>query len=385
MAITPEPRITPRGEMRWRVRYRIDGTQTSKSFTTEQGALEFADLIDRFGPEKAVGILEARIGAPETLTVLQLCENHLDNLTGVQPDTIRGYRGMLKDLGPLAELPANAVTETDIGEWVEALVAAGASGKTAANKHGFLASVFKRAHSKGQVPTNPCTDTRIPRTVARKMVVLTREELDLLLTYIPEFWRLFVKFLFFTGLRFGEATALRIMDLDLPNGSLSVAQSWKKGRVLGAPKSRRSLRTVRMPDHLVKELTELAEGRGAQEFVFVNQRGAAIRQNTFHKNVWAPAVRLINGEPANRPGAPNERSGERRDESGQAVKPSKTPLGKRPRIHDARHTCASWLLSAGVSIYVVQDHLGHESIKTTVDTYGHLLPGARDAVADALG
>lgn len=384
MAITPELRTTKSG-LRWRVRYRIDGQQTSRSFTTEAGATEFANLIDKFGPAQAVGILEARLGEPDTVTVRQLCEQHLDNLTGVQTDTIRSYRAMLKDLGPLAELPANAVTPAQIGRWVQALVDNGNSGKTAANKHGFLASVYKRALNEGRVESNPCLNTRIPRTVAREMTFLTRAEYERLLGYIPNVWRPFVTALFFTGLRFGEITALRVQDLDLEHETVTVAQAWKDGRKLGAPKSRRSRRTIRIPKHLTKILEAHVEGKRPSEYVFVNRHGGPVRQNTFHKNVWAPAVRLVNGEPANRPGAPNERSGQRYDEHGNVVQPAERPLGKRPRIHDARHTCASWLLGAGVPIHVVQAHLGHESITTTVDRYGHVMPAARDAVAEALG
>ena len=58
-------------------------------------------------------------------------------------------------------------------------------------------------------------------------------------------------------------------------------------------------------------------------------------------------------------------------------------LEPRPRIHDLRHSHASILLGAGVPIHVVQVRLGHESIKTTVDTYGHLLPDAQAMAANA--
>jgi integrase len=58
-------------------------------------------------------------------------------------------------------------------------------------------------------------------------------------------------------------------------------------------------------------------------------------------------------------------------------------LSVTPRIHDTRHSHASWLLAAGVPIHVVQIRLGHESITTTVDTYSHLLPDAQIAAAEA--
>ncbi len=51
------------------------------------------------------------------------------------------------------------------------------------------------------------------------------------------------------------------------------------------------------------------------------------------------------------------------------------------RFHDLRHTFASWLIANGESLAYVKDQMGHHSIQITVDTYGHLIPGAnRQAV-----
>jgi len=49
------------------------------------------------------------------------------------------------------------------------------------------------------------------------------------------------------------------------------------------------------------------------------------------------------------------------------------------RIHDLRHTFASLLLQQGESIVYAKEQLGHASIQITVDTYGHLIPGANRA------
>ena len=54
------------------------------------------------------------------------------------------------------------------------------------------------------------------------------------------------------------------------------------------------------------------------------------------------------------------------------------------RFHDLRHTCASLSLSVSPDIYAVSRRLGHASITTTVDTYGHLLPDADAAIAASL-
>jgi integrase len=54
------------------------------------------------------------------------------------------------------------------------------------------------------------------------------------------------------------------------------------------------------------------------------------------------------------------------------------------RIHDLRHTFASLLLQQGESIVYVKEQLGHASIQVTVDTYGHLIPGANRIAMDGL-
>ena len=54
------------------------------------------------------------------------------------------------------------------------------------------------------------------------------------------------------------------------------------------------------------------------------------------------------------------------------------------RIHDLRHTYASLLLQQGESVVYVKEQLGHASIQITVDTYGHLIPGANRAAVDRL-
>jgi len=51
---------------------------------------------------------------------------------------------------------------------------------------------------------------------------------------------------------------------------------------------------------------------------------------------------------------------------------------RRIRFHDLRHTFATLLLQNGESLAYVKDQLGHSSIRMTVDTYGHLVPGVPD-------
>jgi integrase len=59
-------------------------------------------------------------------------------------------------------------------------------------------------------------------------------------------------------------------------------------------------------------------------------------------------------------------------------------IDKTPRIHDLRHSHASWLIAAGVPLPAIQRRLGHESITTTIDRYGHLAPEMDDTIVAAL-
>ena len=51
------------------------------------------------------------------------------------------------------------------------------------------------------------------------------------------------------------------------------------------------------------------------------------------------------------------------------------------RLHDARHTHASFMLKQGIHPKIVQERLGHASIQTTLDTYSHVAPGLQEAAA----
>jgi len=54
------------------------------------------------------------------------------------------------------------------------------------------------------------------------------------------------------------------------------------------------------------------------------------------------------------------------------------------RIHDLKHTAASLMIQAGYPPKILQEILGHASITTTLDLYGHLYPGEMDRYADRL-
>jgi len=152
---------------------------------------------------------------------------------------------------------------------------------------------------------------------------------------------------------------------------------------IGPPKTKRSRRTVSLPDDVIATLTPLLEA--GHEYVFVNGQGNPIRQAKFWEDVWNPARRLANGLPAfdsrAKDGAPWRA---RANGSWDGRQPASKPLGKFPRVHDLRHSHASWLLAGGIPLPTIQRRLGHESITTTIDLYSHLSPDMQQAPAEVM-
>lgn len=359
-------RVTSNGTVTHSVLFRHDdGTglkQRSKPFDTARGAKKFANLVDKVGADEALKIYAVRTQTADDVDLLEdWAREYIANLTGVTAGTRRRYELMVaKQMPNLADLPLDAVTPSAISKWVNGMSAEGLSGKTIANRHGFLSGAMKAAVRAGKVPANPCDGTRIPKTERAEMVFLTGQEFAVLLSHVRPDAQDLVSVLPATGLRWGEVTALQPRDIDLEHGTLTVTRAWKwtdsKEHVLGPPKTKRSRRTIALPPQVVEVFARRIEGLGSEDFIFTNTQGRPWRGPRFHSAVWQPAVK--------------------------AAAPI---IGKKPRVHDCRHTCASWMIRAGISLPVVQRHLGHESIQTTIDVYAHLEPAQLALAATALG
>lgn len=334
------------------VRYRIAGKQGSISFDDHAEALQFDNLVTKVGAVKALEICKIVIATDRAITVGEWLAHHNDHLTGVEPETLKAYRRYAaNDYPTLVDIPLAALTPDDIAAWVQGLRNRNGSlpsGKTVHNKHGYLAGALNSAVERGHIKANPCDKIRLPRWDRQEMVFLEPGEYAILRDAVTEYWRPLVDFLVTSGARWGEATALRPKDVDRAAGTVRITKAWKRaeggGYEIGVPKTRKSVRTINVPHSVLDQLDYTGEflftnsGRGR------NNADGVVRIASFHPNVWTPAVdRAMNNG-----------------------------LHKHPRVHDLRHTCASWLIQAGRPLPAIQQHLGHESIVTTVETYGHL-------------
>jgi integrase len=104
-------------------------------------------------------------------------------------------------------------------------------------------------------------------------------------------WRVFVLLLGYTGLRWGEATTLRVCDIGLARRRIDVQRAFSEvgGRiVLGTPKSHLS-RTVPVPRFLVRQIAAAVVGKGTDDLVFTTPGGSTLRLSNRRRAVFLSA------------------------------------------------------------------------------------------------
>lgn len=395
MSSIEERRNEATGEMRYRVRFRLDGKNKAIPFLTRKDAEAWRGLLDSVGATRALEAIRAPVPNTSGRTVAEQVANHIAHLTGISDGTRRRYTGYLdrRIVGdPLGALPLSLATRDDFAAWVNRLAATVVgknsdgtdklmSAKTITNHHSVVSDAMRSAVRAGLIPANHAEGIRIAspdEDDADEMTHLTFPEVWAFIAATPEHWQPMVTFMFGTGTRWQEASALKVQDVDLDRLQARVVRAWKdtggNGHQLGKPKSKRSRRTIVYGTSVADAIRPLVEGRPADAFVFTNTRGGPVRRTNFSEQAWAPGRHVVAGDVP------------------EVVKPArgrsktvwKDGPGKRPTPHDARHTYASLQIARGKSLAFIQRQLGHESITTTTDIYGHLQTEDLRTLADVI-
>ncbi|WP_442860725.1 site-specific integrase [Arthrobacter sp. zg-Y750] len=150
------------------------------------------------------------------------------------------------------------------------------------------------------------------------------------------------------GLRWGEITALTAADVQLgPRPSLSISKAYAEvgGTLILGPTKGGEKRIVPLPRVVADRLAVVLETIEPRERLFSGARGSALRNNTWTRRHYAPAIAAVASTDDSFP---------------------------RPTFHDLRHTAVSLAISAGANVKVVQRIAGHASATMTLDTYAGL-------------
>lgn len=311
----------------------------------------------------------------------------------LKPRTKADTRHILdKHIVPVfGERRVGAIDAASIQTWVNKFAKTHAP-STVRNVFGVLNRVCDFAVRRHYVAVNACASVRAPRSKhehaerRRNQVILADHEITTLAEAMPtEGYTLATYIAAFCGLRAGELWALQRKHFGLDAANITVGQAQTEVRgvlTYGEPKSAAAHRTIAVPPalrplalaHLAKPTTASPKGvavirdtnqgrtlayaddpHDPDALVFTTNRGYPVAHNNFRKNIFRPTQKLA------------------------------LPHLPKLRWHDLRHTCASLCLSIEPNLNLVKQRLGHEDIRTTINTYGHMVPSVDEALADRLG
>jgi integrase len=239
------------------------------------------------------------------------------------------------------------------------------SGRTVNYVHSILRRALEDGRREELVGRNVAGEVPSPRYERREFEPLVPDEARTLLAAAADD-RLHAVYVLalVLGMRRGEILGLRWSVVDLDRATLRVQASLQRvgsQLVLTSPKTKRSRRTIPLPQAVVKVLDAHREAQAVEraraeawaddDLVFTTRIGTAIEPRNLSRHFEAL-----------------------RDKA----------KVRRVRFHDLRHSCASLLFDLGVPLRMVMEILGHSQISTTSDIYTHVMPAQYRDVADAL-
>jgi integrase len=253
----------------------------------------------------------------------------------------------------IADLQTSAVRS-----WVQDMVTAGAGTATVENALSVLRQILALGVEDRRLSRNPCSDVKVPRRQHRPRGYLSHEQVELLACEVDPYGSV-VRFLAYTGLRWGEMAALRVGSFDMLRRRVNVREAVAevKGRLVWSTPKSHEQRSVPFPRFLNEELAALMVGKSRDDLVFTAPDGGVLRVSTFRPRNFAPAVRRLVARVSGFP---------------------------KVTLNDLRHSAASLAISGGANPKAVQTMLGHQSAVLTMDTYADLFPDDLEPVSAAL-
>ena len=357
---------------RWRVRwYDLAGRPKAKVF----GRLPEAEAKRS---EIEDSLRDGTYRDPKAGRVLlrTVAEQWFAGQAGIKRSTRRKYRDHLDNdvLPEWGDIPIAGIDRDAIARWLNQLQ----QNKTKGGRelgashvrgiHRVLYMVLESCVPK-RLPSNPAHRVSLPKRPPRDHVYLTYEQVEALADAAGGLTTkaghpvttaginpALIRLLAYTGLRWGEASALRVGRVHLERRRIDVVTAFadENGELYEDTPKSNERRTVPIPAFLVADLKPLVDGRPTDRLIFTTSRGNPVLLRNWRNRDFAAARKNAGLD----------------------------GIGLTP--HKLRHTAASLAIAAGADVYVVQRMLGHSSPSMTLDVYGHLFPDRLDEVADAM-
>ena len=265
-----------------------------------------------------------------------------------------------------ANMPLRTIKRSHVELWVKSMQVLDRGTDPAGNIRQGLApqtiktrvvnarTIFRAAVADRKISSDPTIGIRLPaiRKASHAMQIPTNDELRGILLATADHHRALFALCAFAGLRLGEASAMKVGDIDFLKRTIAIRRQAQKVR--GQPMEIRlpkygSERVVGAADGLLSVLAAHIALLGLQgqhdAFLFTTERGGPAAPSTVNY-AWLAARTRATAKPY--------------------------------RIHDLRHFYASGLIAAGCDVSTVQHALGHGSPSVTLNTYTHLWPRSED-------
>lgn len=253
------------------------------------------------------------------------------------------------------EKQMNEITPVDIIKWQNALLNQDYKPTYLRMIQNQVTALFNHAERFYQLKENPCKKVdKMGRANAKELNFWTKDEYEQFIqgfTEKEEMYQIIFQMLFWLGCRVGELLALTSEDIDFENGTVSISKTYYRRNqtdYVTPPKTESSNRKITIPKFLVEEMK-----------AFVDRQCGL---------------------------TPEDRIFPITDRAIQKKMKQKTEQAKlKPiRVHDLRHSHIALLIEKGMQPLVIAQRVGHDSVNTTMNIYGHLYPNKQKQVADLL-
>ncbi|WP_166906164.1 tyrosine-type recombinase/integrase [Mycobacterium sp. DL440] len=364
---------TSSGATRYRVRYRTPSRQQTdkRGFKTKRDAEIFAATVE---VEKLTGSYVAP--ALGKVTVGELGPDWLARQKAIiKPSAFHSVESAWRvHVEPRWASKAIAdINFSDVQSWVAEL-AGRRKGTVVRTAYDVLARILDDAVKDRRLARNAARGVKLPARSKRKNIYLTADQLQALAVEAG-LYRSLVLLLGTAGLRWGEAAALRVGDIDflkrkvvLHENAVTVGADVHVGTLKSGKE-----RAVVLPAFVVDEPAKTCRGKQHGDLIWPSRDGSHLGPPSSHDSWMSGAVERCQ----------TAATAARTKESKGGKEPT-TPVFPRVTAHALRHTAASLAISAGANVKMVQRMLGHSSAAMTLDVYADLFDDDLTGVADRL-
>lgn len=353
--------IQKRPNGKYRARYRDEeGKEHARHFTYKNNPNKPQESAQHWLDEVTASILTGRYIDPRAgrMTVEEFF-NDWEQRQIWAPGTRRSARVAMRSC-TFKTIEVRAVRRSHVETWVKSMESTGLAPSTMRTRMRNIRSVLRAAVRDRLLASDPSEGVPLPRERRQEhaLQIPTTEQVGRLLASAPDQMRTFIALCAFAGLRRGEASAIRLGDVDFLGRQIHVRHQLRADDAGGSelvPPKYGSERRVFVPETLLRLVNEHASNFGtfgAEQFLFSAGTGRPPSPASVAK--WWKAASEAAGV-------------------------------KGVRLHDLRHYFASGLIAAGCDVVTVQKALGHSKPTTTLNTYSHLWPTAEDKTRAAVG